>query len=65
MNYFDKLIGAKVFFKIDLRSKCHQVRIKEDEINNITFKTKYGDYDFVVVPFGLSNALFIFMCLLK
>jgi hypothetical protein len=37
------------------------VRIKEEDI----IKTRYGHYEFMVVPFGLSNALAIFMSLLN
>jgi hypothetical protein len=46
-----------------LRSSYHQVRIKEEEINKTTFRTRYGNYEFTVVPFGISNAPTIFMCL--
>jgi hypothetical protein len=41
------------------------VRIKEDDINETTFRTKYGHYEFMVVPFGLSNAPTVFMCLMN
>jgi hypothetical protein len=41
------------------------VRIKEEYISNIAFKTRYVHYDFTVVPFGLSNEPFIFMCLMN
>jgi hypothetical protein len=39
--------------------------IKEEDINETTFKTRYGNYEFTVVPFGLSNAPIVFMFLMN
>jgi hypothetical protein len=41
------------------------VRIKDEDISKTTFRTRYGHYEFTVVPFGLSNAPAVFMCLMN
>ena len=41
------------------------MRIKDEYIHKTTFGTRYGHYEFVVVPFGLTNALATFMCLMN
>jgi hypothetical protein len=64
-DLFDQLKDEKVYSNIDLRLGYHQVRIKEEDINNHTFRTRYGHYEFTVVLFGLSNASTVFMCLMN
>jgi hypothetical protein len=64
-DLFNQLKGERIISKIDLRLCYHQVRIKEEDINKTTFKTRYMHCEFTVVPFGLSNASTIFMCLMN
>nr|KYP51353.1 Retrovirus-related Pol polyprotein from transposon 17.6 [Cajanus cajan]KYP51390.1 Retrovirus-related Pol polyprotein from transposon 17.6 [Cajanus cajan] len=57
----DKLKGTFVFFKIDLRFRYHQIRVKKSDIPNTTFKTRYDHYVYVVMSFGKTNAPIVFM----
>ena len=54
-----------MFSKIDLRSGYQLVHIKDEDIYKTTFHTKYGNYEFVVVTFGLTNAPDTFICLVN
>jgi hypothetical protein len=52
-DLFDQLKDAILFSKIELRSSYHQVRIKEEDIKNTTFRRRYRHYEFTVVPCGI------------
>ena len=63
-DLFGQLRGARVYFKIDLRTGYHQLRIRETNIPKTAFRTRYGHFEFTVMPIGLTNALAAFMDLM-
>ncbi|WVZ70740.1 LOW QUALITY PROTEIN: hypothetical protein U9M48_019383 [Paspalum notatum var. saurae] len=64
-DLFDQLQGACVFSKIDVRSSDHQLKIHPSDIPKTAFTTKYGLYEYTVMPFVLTNAPAYFMQLLN
>ena len=47
---------AKYFTKLDLGSGYHEVRIVEEDIWKIAFKTRQGFFEWLGMPFGLTNS---------
>ncbi|GJS14824.1 putative reverse transcriptase domain-containing protein [Tanacetum coccineum] len=64
-DLFDQLQGSSVYSKIDMRLGYHQLRIREEDILITVFRSRYGYYEFQVIPFGLTNVPAGFMDLMN
>ena len=61
----DRVVNAKVFSKLDLRTGFHQIRVHEEDVAKTAFRTRYGSFEYRVLPMGLCNAPGTFMQLMN
>ena len=64
-DLFNQLQGTIYFLKIDLRYGYYQLRVREFDNLKTTFRCRYDYYEFLVMSFGLTNALATFMDLMN
>ena len=56
-DFFDQLRGAQIYSKIYLYTGYHQLRVREIDIPKTTFRTRYGHFEFTVIPFAYMDLM--------
>lgn len=64
-DLFDQLQRVRIFSKIDLWFGYHQLRMRVEDISKTVFRTRYRNYKFLIMPFGLRDTPTIFMDLMN
>lgn len=64
-DLMDHLHDIMVFSKKDLWFKYHQILVKEEDAQKTTLKSRYGNYEYVVKFFGVTNASTLFIDYMK
>ena len=62
---FDRTQGAQFFSSIDLRNGFHQIAIRPEDREKTAFRTRFGHFEYTVLPMGLCNAPGTFMQLMN
>jgi DNA-binding NtrC family response regulator len=56
----DRLSGTKIYTKLNLKDAYYRIRMKASNKWKIAFRTRYGHFEYIIMPFSLTNVLITF-----